>query len=112
MDDTTTPHAAGTGPARSVPSCERTHRVAWFTGRLGEVLDDVLGPDGGAGLALSLLDPQETATSVLEVDRAIRRLTGLKVALVAHAADVDVAGHASPVATSPGGWLSYATRTP
>jgi hypothetical protein len=112
MDETTTPHAAGTDPARGVPACERTHRVAWFTGRLGEVLDDVLGVEGDAGLALSLLGPEETATSVVEVDRAIARLTGLKVALLAHAADVDVAGHATPVATSPGGWLSHATRTP
>jgi hypothetical protein len=85
--------------------------VHWFTGRLGEVLDGVLGPDGQAGLALSCLDPEQTIETVTEVDQAIARLIGLRAELLAHAETVEVAAHATPVSTSTPGWYAHATRT-
>src|SRR4051794_39329315 len=93
------------------PTCERTHAVHWFTGRLGEVLDGLLGPDGDAGLALSVLGPAEAAEAVVEVDRVIARLSGLQTELLVHADAVEVPAHATPVATTTRGWFAHATRT-
>ena len=50
-------------PARvATPVGERTHPVHWFTGRLGEVLDGLVGATGDAGLALMMLDETSDAT--------------------------------------------------
>src|SRR4051812_15999246 len=94
--------APGDAPAAAAttPTCERTHRVHWFTGRLGEVLDGLLGPDGRAGLALSVLGPEQPAEGVVGLPREIARLQGLEAEPLAHADAVDVAAHATPVATS------------
>ncbi len=103
--------AAATAPV-ATPVCERAHRVHWFTGRLDEVLDGLLGADGEAGLALSLLGPEQTAEAVVEIARAQARLDGLTAELLAHAESVDVASHATPIATTTGGWFAHATITP
>ena len=113
MDHQPAPDSAATGVVRvATPVGERTHAVHWFTGRLGEVLDDLLGPDGRAGLALSTLSPDQTAESVVEVDRQIARLTGLRGSLIAHAEIVEVSSHTTPVATTTSSWFAHATCTP
>src|SRR6476661_457284 len=94
------------------PTCERTHPVHWFAGRLGEVLDGLLGPDGQSGLGLGLLDELQTAEALVEVHRSIARLQGLEAVLLAHAGVVEVGSHAVPVATSTSTWFAHATLTP
>src|SRR5690349_3272555 len=101
MDEDQAP-ATTSGPTGSVvtPTCERTHAVHWFAGRLGEVLDGLLGADGQAGLALALLGPEETAEAVVELTQAQARIDGMLATLLAHAETVEVGAHAIPVATS------------
>ena len=74
-------------PAPTAPSTatrDRTQRVHWFAGRVGEVLDDLVGVDGELPLALGVLDETETTETVVELDRAIARLTGLRASVLAH----------------------------
>ena len=98
--------------AGTSPTSERTQRVHWFAGRLGEVLDELVGPTGDAPLALSVLSVDETSETVCELDRAIARLIGLRASAIAHADGLQVGLSATPVATSTPAWFRGATVTP
>jgi hypothetical protein len=98
--------------AAPTATSDRTHRVHWFAGRLGEVLDDVVGPEGAQPLALGVLSAEECAETVTELDREIARLVGLRAAVIARADAVDVGQTATPVATSTSAWLRSTTVTP
>ena len=47
---------------------DRTQRVHWFAGRLGEVLDDLVGASGDAPLALGVLSESELTETVVELE--------------------------------------------
>src|SRR5918993_1087285 len=89
-----------------VPAEQRTNRVHWFTGRVHEVLDEVLA----GGVRLAELGPAQTAEAVAELARLEARIAGLKLHLLAHAETRDVAGDAA--ATSTAAWLAHTTRLP
>ena len=90
---------------------DRTQRVHWFAGRLGEVLDGLVGDDGEASLALGVLSADEITETVTELDRGIARLIGLRGSVVAHADSIEVGLSATPVATSTSAWLRAQTVT-
>ena len=90
----------------------RTHRVHWFAGRLMQVLDDLVGVEGEAPLALGVLGAEETIETVTELDRAVARLAGLRASVLAHADATQAGLQATPVATSTTGWFRSATVTP
>ena len=107
------------------PVVQRHHRVHWFSGRLHEVLDDLMGVDGAArapggqeavGLAgeheaghprpvreappavwVAELSAAQTAEAVTELAAARARLQGLEAALLAHAEVVDADDRAGVV---------------
>ena len=79
----------------------RTHPVHAFTARLHERLDDLAN---ASHLGMSVQDQGET---VVELDRAIARLEGVKLRVLA-AADRNDVGEAT-AATTPG-WWAVATR--
>src|SRR5690348_2633693 len=89
----------------------RTHRVHWFAGRLMEVLDDLVGVEGEAPLALSVLGAEETIETVTTLDSGIARLIGLRASVLAHADATQVGNEATPVATSTSAWFRTATVT-
>ncbi len=99
-------------PSDPTPTGERTQRVHWFAGRLGEVLDDLTGAEGDAPLALSVLSAEDTIETVAELDRGIARLVGLRASVLAHAEAVGVASSATPIAVSTSGWFRTATVAP
>src|SRR4051794_31453276 len=98
------------GDDERTPVAERVHRVHWFAGRVGEVLDDVTGTGAGAGVRVAGLTAAETAETLGELTAVINRVEGLRLAVLAHADRLDVAAESG--ATSTGAWLAHTTRTP
>ncbi len=88
-----TPSAAGA----VAPSTERRHPVHRFSGRLLADLDEL------SGASLLGLSAQDAGEVVVELTVALARLTGLRLAALAHADRVDVA--ATTDAASTVGWL-------
>jgi hypothetical protein len=93
-------------PVMKLPVNQRTNRVHWFTGRVHQVLDDALA----GGVRLVELSATETADALIELARLEARLAGIKLHLVAHADEVDVAQENA--STSTAAWLTSATRLP
>lgn len=89
-----------------IPVIHRTNRVHWFTGRVHEVLDDALA----GGVRVAELTTTETADALDELARLQSRIDGIKLHLLAHAEDCDVAQENA--ATSTAAWLAHATRLP
>lgn len=85
---------------------ERANRAHWFTGRVGEVLTDVLA----GGMPLATLSAAETAEAIEELAEAMRRQHGMLLRLLAHADARDCA--ADDGATSTGAWLADRARLP
>ena len=87
------------------PVEERRRGAHWFAGRVHDVLDGV-----GEAPGLLSLDAAETGETVLDLVRAAERLTGLALAALARADDLDVA--ATSGATSTQAWLAHAANLP
>jgi hypothetical protein len=92
------------------PVAERVHRVHWFAGRVGEVLDDLTGHTVGGGVRVAGLTAAETVETLTELTAAANRVEGLRLAVLAHADRLDLAAESG--ATSTGAWLAHTTRTP
>lgn len=85
-----------------------SHQLLWFAHRAEAVLDEVLA----GGLHVSELAPEPIAEAVCAFSRLASRMQAVADSLLPQADVVDVARHATPVATSTGAWLAGATRTP
>src|SRR3954464_16015660 len=92
------------------PVAERVHRVHWFAGRIGKVLDDLTGTGAGAGVRVAALTAAETVETLGELTAAINRIQGLRLAVLAHADRLDVAADSG--ATSTASWLAHTTPIP
>src|SRR6478735_1152655 len=92
------------------PVAERRHQVHAFAGRAHEVLDDILGADGGSFVAMSELGVGATRETLVELTRLQGRLEALKCRVLDHgdtlkigtAADED--GEAPTVPGSTAAW--------
>ncbi len=85
----------------------RSQRVHRFTGRLLAAVGDATA-GGIEGVALGCLNAAEAGEAVLELHEVMARLTGLQLALLAHADRLDVAAQAdgaAPVNTA--AWLAH-----
>ena len=96
------------GEEPGTPVAQRSCRAYWFAGRVHQVLDEVTA----GGVRVAGLTGAEIAEAVTELTRAQARIEGLRLQLLAQGDEADVAGEATPVATSTAGWLAAATRTP
>src|SRR3954447_9337569 len=101
---------ADPGDDERTPVAERVHRVHWFAGRVGEVLDDLTGQAAQSGVRVAALTAAETGETLGELTAAINRIEGLRLAVLAHADRLDVAAESG--ATSTAAWLAHTTRTP
>src|SRR4051794_35590392 len=101
---------ADPGDDERTPVAERVHRVHWFAGRVGEVLDDLTGTGAGAGVRVGALTAAETVETLGELSAAINRIEGLRLAVLAHADRLDVGAESG--ATSTVAWLAHTTATP
>jgi hypothetical protein len=101
-------------PVQRTPVSERSNLAHWFTGRVHEVLDEVMNlePESPSPPAVRVaeLSPVETAEAIVEIAAAKARLDGLEAALLAHADTVDVAADSG--ATSTAAWLAHQTQRP
>jgi hypothetical protein len=93
-------------PELKLPVHQRTNRVHWFSGRVHQVLDDALA----GGVRLAELSPTDIAEALNELVRLEARLAGIKLHLLSHAEDADVARENA--ATSTSAWLAHAMRLP
>jgi hypothetical protein len=100
---------------RSTPVAERRHQVHAFAGRAHEVLDDILGADGGSFVAMSELDVAATRETLLELTRLGSRIEALTAKVLDHG-DVlkigtapDEDGDAPGVPGSTAAWFSSET---
>jgi hypothetical protein len=66
------------------PVAERRHRVHAFAGRAHEVLDDILGADGGSFVAMSELGVAATRETLLELTRLGSRIEALTAKVLDH----------------------------
>ena len=60
------------------PVAARTHRVHCFAGRVHDALDDIVGADGSAFVALSELGVAATRETIVELARLQDRIEALK----------------------------------
>ena len=91
---------------QSTPVGRRCRGAHWFSGRVHEVVDEVI--EGGLGLLP--LDALEAGETVVDLLRAAERLTGIALKALAHADASDVAGLNG--ATSTQAWLAHAANLP
>jgi len=88
------------------PIAERQRGVHWFSGRVHEVVDEVVE----SGMAMLTLSAAEAGETVVDLLRAATRLQGLALTVLAHADAVDVADGTG--ATSTQAWLAHAANVP
>ncbi len=93
-------------PELKLPVHQRSNRMHWFTGRVHEVLDHALA----GGVRLAELSPTDIADALTELHRLEARLAGIKLHLLSHAEDADVARENA--ATSTSAWLAHTMRLP